>query len=103
MPQQTPSDPLLMFSENRWTAVPREGCSEVQMKASVDAPLAGQSCGAFRILHEHHCANRRHRLSFAALKRPISCFAASSPLVSIDYEAASFKRLDWRTSRHSHA
>src|SRR5215469_14557745 len=100
MPQKASGDSLLVPSERGGAAWYRKGCREVQMKAGIDAPLARQSCGALRILHEHHGADRRDRSSFAALQGSIRDFAVSSPVVSIDHEAANVKRRDWRTRRH---
>src|SRR5690349_19568680 len=69
------------------------------MQASVNLSLASNRSSSRRVLHEHHCADRRNRLSHEAIQSPIGCLLVSTPIVCIDNEEASAFGLATLTSR----
>jgi hypothetical protein len=58
MPQQILRQTLLTLDKPRWNSRGREGRCEVKMKTGIDSILAGNMGSTFRILHEHHRADR---------------------------------------------
>ena len=73
----------LVLQQAGRTLLTGKGQREIQMKARVDAVLSRKLGRAFRVLHEHHGADRRNRPLKNAIERSIRRENVPAPIIRI--------------------